>query len=309
MPSPAGSTDTFPRLSIALGTYPHTKAFKSGTASLGGFAVEFAEITPISRAFAPMVRELRFDLCELALVTFLQAKAYEKPLVLLPIAVAARFQEPALLCRARDETIRGPEDLDGRRVGVRAYSQTTGVWLRGILADDYGLMADRVRWVTFEGAHVAEYLDPPWVERAEPGRDMLSMLRAGDLDAVIVGNDVPDDPGLRTVFCDPDAAADRFWATHGFVPVNHMVVARRSLVDARPEVVADFVRALGAALPAGVAGANPREALPFGREALQPAVDLASRYAAEQQLISRPVGAAEVWDGLPPAILAMGRKA
>ena len=97
-----------------------------------------------------------------------QAKAYGKPIVVLPVMVAARFQEAALLCRA-DSDLRGPADLAGRRVGVRAYSQTTGMWLRGILADDHGVRPDAMRWVTFEDTHVAEARDPPWAERAAPG--------------------------------------------------------------------------------------------------------------------------------------------
>src|SRR5215207_11162798 len=107
---------------------------------------------------APMVREQRFDVSEIAIATFLQAKAHGKPLVLLPVVLAARFQQSALLCRA-DRDIRGPGDLAGRRVGVRAYSQTTGVWLRGILADAYGVPPEEVRWITFEDAHVAEVRD------------------------------------------------------------------------------------------------------------------------------------------------------
>src|SRR5260370_14513359 len=133
-----------PRLKVALGTYPGTKALKARGASFGSFAIDFADVTPISRAFAPMAREQRFDICEMALVTFLQAKAYGKPLVLLPVVVAARFQEPALLCRADDQTILGPADLVGMRVGLRAYTQTTGVWLRGIPPDHSALPPHQV---------------------------------------------------------------------------------------------------------------------------------------------------------------------
>src|SRR5271156_6062763 len=210
-------------LSVAVGDYPHTLALKSGRIATAALHLEFAEISPINRAFAPMVRERRFDVCEMAIATFLQARAYGKPLVLLPIAMAARFQESALLCRA-DSAIRGPGDLAGRRVGVRAYSQTTGLWLRGLLSDDYGVRPEDVHWITFEGAHVLEYADPPFVERASPGKEPLKMLREGELDAVIVGNDVPDDPQLRTVFPDPAAAAEAFWNKHRFVPINHMIV-------------------------------------------------------------------------------------
>lgn len=292
---------SLPKISVALGTYPHTKAFKARQ-NFGTFEAEFADISPISRAFAPMVRELRFDISELALMTFLQAKAYGKALALLPLVVAARFQESALLCRA-DNAIRGPEDLAGKRIGVRAYSQTTGVWLRGIFSDEYGLAPDRMRWITFEGAHVAEYSDPPFVERAPPGAELMKMLRAGEIDAAVVGNDVPDDPALRTVFRDPEAAAQRFWNRHSFVPVNHVLVARRSFADAEPGLVTDFVLTLHEAI-SGAEGKGGGKPLPFGRAALQPAIDVAVRHLAEQSLIPRTLSASEVWDGVPPSLLS-----
>lgn len=276
-------------LSVALGTTPWTRAFKASGLTVDGLRVDFAEMSPIYKAFAPMVREQRFDISEMALFTILQAKAYGKPMVLLPVAVAARLQEPSLWCRRDDDSIAGPADLDGRRVGVRAYTQTTGGWLRGVLAADFGLKADSIRWTTFEPAHVPEYADPSWVERAPDGADMLAMLRAGELDAVIVGNEPPNDPTLRQVFPDADAAGARFQSTHGFVPVNHLVVARRDLVDTRPEAVAGFVDALVAAQHA--AGAP----LPVGRDALDPALGLAARWAFDQGLLPRPLTLDEIW--------------
>jgi 4,5-dihydroxyphthalate decarboxylase len=285
-------------LRTALGAYPHTAALRDGQVTSDQLRLDFAEVSPVNRAFAPMVREGRFDVSELAIATALQAKAYGKPIVVLPVTVAARFQEAALLCRA-DGEVRGPADLAGRRIGVRSYSQTTGMWLRGILADSYGVRPDSMRWVTFEGAHVAEAGDPSWAERAPPGKDLLSMLRAGELDAVIVGNDVPDDPSLRTVFPDPAAAGTAFLRRHGFVPVNHMVVVRHELAEARPELVAELLRLFREARAAAPQRAGGIDPLPAGRAALWPALELASRYAHEQGLVPRQLSPDEVWDGLP----------
>jgi 4,5-dihydroxyphthalate decarboxylase len=288
-------------LRTALGVYPHTRALRDGRVASDQLRLDFAEVSPVNRAFAPMVREGRYDVCELAIATALQAKAYGKPIVVLPVTVAARFQEAALLCRA-DGDVRGPADLAGRRVGVRAYSQTTGMWLRGILADGYGVRPEAIRWVTFEDAHVAEACDPPWAERASPGKELLPMLRAGELDAVIVGNDVPDDPGLRTVFPDPAAAGAEFLRRHGFVPVNHLVVVRRELAEGRPALVAELLRLFRYAKVAARPPDGGVDPLPAGRGALRPALDLASRYAHEQDLLPRPLGVDEVWDGLPDAV-------
>lgn len=288
-------------LRTAIGTYPHTGALWDGRISSPLVTLEFAEIKPINRAFAPMVREQGFDVSEMAIATFFQAKAYGKPLVLLPVVLAARFQQSALLCRA-DSDIAHPRDLIGRRVGVRAYSQTTGLWLRGILADTHGVQPQDVRWITFEGPHVAECRDPPWVERAPPGKDLLGMLRAAELDAVIVGNDVPDDPALRAVYPDPAADADAFWKAHGFVPVNHVLTISAAVAQSRPDVVHELVRMFREAKAAGPSPSGERDPYPLGRAALQPALDLALRYAAEQNLLPRHLRTDEVWEGLPTSV-------
>ena len=279
-------------LSAAIGRYPHTAALLDGAVTSPELRLEFADIAPISRAFAPMVRDGRFDVCEMAIATFLQARAWDKPLVLLPVVLAARFQEAALLCRA-DGPIHGPADLAGRRIGVRAYSQTTGMWLRGTLAETHSVAPDAMRWTTFEDAHVPEYRDPLWVERAPPGADMLAMLRDGTLDAAIFGNDTPADAGLRTVFPDPAWSGAGFEALHGFVPVNHLLVARQSLFEQAPEIAAELVRLFHAAAPD-----RPRHT----RATLQPALDLAMRYCVEQGLLPRPLTQAEIWAGLPAAL-------
>lgn len=284
------------RLGVAIGNYPHVAALKTGAVSSGRLALDFADVKPIHRAFAPMVREARFDVSEMAIATFLQAKAYGKPLVLLPVVLAARFQEAALLCRSQSD-IAGPADLRGRRVGVRAYSQTTGMWLRGILSDEHGVQPDEVTWVTFEGAHVVEYRDPPWAERAAPGRDMLAMLRAGELDAVVVGNDVPDDPSLRTVFPDPAAAGEAFRRRHGFIPVNHVLTIRRDVAEREPGLVGEIVRLVEDSAALAPAPAFPVASTPA---LLEPVLELAIRFCHRQGLLPRPLTTAEAWAGLPP---------
>ena len=120
---------------------------------------ETDKVEPINKAFFMMAREQKFDVSEMAIVTYLQAKAYNKPLVLMPATMMGRFQHGTMLYNSERGTLR-PQDLPGKRVGVRAFSQTTGAWIRGILWKDYGLDLGAVKWVTFEDAHVAEYRDP-----------------------------------------------------------------------------------------------------------------------------------------------------
>jgi 4,5-dihydroxyphthalate decarboxylase len=289
-------------LETALGKYPNTRALHEGRIASDLITVDLQDVPVIIRAFASMVREQSYAVSEMAIATFLQAKAYGKPLVLLPITIAARFQQHAFLCRT-DGPIREPKDLIGRRVGVRAYSQTTGMWLRGILKDDYGVPPEEVRWLTFEDAHVAEYRDPPWAERAQPGQELVGMLRSGELDAIIVGNDVPNDPNFKTVFPDPNASATAFWRKHQFVPVNHMICARREVADAGADAIRELIRLFKEAkAAAGVSTPDGRDPLVFGRAALDPAIRLALRYTLEQGLLPRPMELDEVWEGLPAAV-------
>lgn len=289
-------------LETALGKYPNTQALHAGKITSDVVTLEIQDVPVIIRAFASMVRELRYAVSEIALSTFLQAKAYDKHLVLLPVVIAARFQQHAFLCRT-DSDIRGPEDLAGRRVGVRAYSQTTGMWLRGILKDEHGVRPEDVRWVTFEDAHVLEYCDPPWAERAFPGQELVSMLRNNELDAIIVGNDVPDDPVFRTVFPDPDASAEMFWRKHGFIPVNHMLTVRRDLAQNHPDAMREVMRVFREAkAAAAVPPAGGRDPLVGGRAALDPAIRLALRYTTEQGLLPRSLTIEDVWEGLPAGL-------
>lgn len=262
-------------LTAALGDYPHTAALPESAL----IRLDRVTVKPISRAFAPMVREARYDVSEMAIATLLMAKATGIPVTLLPVVMAARFQEGALLCRA-DSAIRGPGDLAGKRVGVRAYSQTTGMWLLGVLAEAHGVAPKSIAWTTFEDAHVPGFTDPPFAKRAAAGADMTAMLREGALDAAIFGAELPAGDEFRCVFPDAAAAGRDFEARHGFVPVNHLVVVRSEIAQ-DAAVVSDLLRMFGDATKT--------------REALAPALTLASRWCAEQGLIPHPLGLDSIW--------------
>ena len=152
-----------------------------------------------------MVRELEFDVAELALMTFLLAKAHGKPYRLLPAVVTARFQHSTLAYNPERGAL-SPDKLAGKKVGMRSYSVTTATWVRGILADDYGVDLDKVNWVTFEDPHVAEFRDPPNATRMPAGKDLTAMLLAGEIDAAILAEPPKDGP-LRPLIPDPAAAA------------------------------------------------------------------------------------------------------
>ncbi len=184
------------RLKTLLGDYPTTRALRRGELTSSRVAFDFADVPQVASAFKRTVRNLEFDVSELAIVTYLMARAHGKPYVLLPAVVLGRFQHPFLVYNSARGELR-PQDLNGRRVGIRSYSVTTSMWLRGILANDYGVNTDSVRWVTFEEPHVAEFRDPPSVERAPEGRDLLKMLLDGEVDAAVMRDTHLPDPRLK----------------------------------------------------------------------------------------------------------------
>lgn len=286
-------------LRIAIGDYPHTLPLKRGEITSLSLKLDFVEVKPMHLAFKPMVREHAYDASEMALVTYLQAKTHGKGLKLLPAAMLARFQHGTMLFNAERGTIK-PGGLAGRRIGVRSYSQTTGAWIRGIVANDYGADLAGVQWVTFEDGHVAEAKDPPGTIRAAKGQDMTQMLIDGELDAAIYGAAMPSDPRLQSVIPDPDTAALAWFAKHGVVPVNHMVVVTEALARANPQAVAELYRMLeaskaAAATPAGGDKAGKPDTSPFGQDANRAGIELLMSYAVQQRLIPRALKADELW--------------
>ena len=255
------------------------------------FALDFIEISPIFRAFAPMVREQRFDVSEMAIATALQDIAYGSKLMVLPVTLVSRFQHQCLITRNTPAPLR-PADLAGRRVGVRAYSQTTGVWVRGILENDFGVPASSITWVTQEGAHLAQYENPAWVIQQDDPRSLVDMLRDGEIDAAILGNDLPEDASLTTVIANPQAAAQDWYARHRVIPTNHVMVVRQDLADAHPEAIRALWRCIRRAKP------QPSGGFDFaavGIEANRPPVEMLLQFCAQQALLPRSLTVDDIY--------------
>jgi 4,5-dihydroxyphthalate decarboxylase len=285
-------------LKTHLAEYPVTRALRAGEVRSDLVKLDFIGPKQAYEGFKPMVRENAYDASELALVTFLQAKAYGKPLVALPAIVLGRFQHGLIGYNAARGELR-PKDIQGRRVGVRSYTQTTGVWLRGILKHEYGVDLDKVKFVTMEDPHVTEYRDPPFVERASGAKKLDQMLLDGDVDAAIMG-DLPKDPNIRPLIPDPDAAARAWHAKHGAVQINHIFVVNEQLSKTRPDVVQEIFRLLLASKRAGSAGGV--DSLPFGVEAMRKPLELIAQYALEQKIIPRAVTVDELFDDTTRAL-------
>jgi 4,5-dihydroxyphthalate decarboxylase len=289
-------------LDACFGNYPHTQALKKGAIKSDRVTFRFTEVEPINKAFLLMVRQEKFDVSEMAIATYLQAKAYGKPMTLIPATMMGRFQHGTMFYNAERGTVT-PENLPGRRVGVRAFSQTTGVWLRGILWKDYGLDLAKVKWVTFEDAHLPEYRDPPGVERAAAGKDMMKMLLDGELDAAIFGGNIPNDARLKSVIPDPETAGKEWYKKHGVVPLNHMVVVKSALAKSDPGAVREVFRMLQESKKAaGLPKPGAIDDIPFGFAAVKPALDLMSSYALEMKIIPRRYTVEELFDDTTRAL-------
>lgn len=268
-------------LQTLLAANPHTSALRSGRlrSPLVNFA--FADVKTVNKAFKALVRERKFDLGELAIVTFLQAKTHGKPYVLMPAVIVARGQHHTIFYNPERGHL-NPGDLNGRRVGVRAYTQTTGAWVRGFLEEDYGVDLRRVEWITFEDPHVAEFADPPWVRRAPEGKQLLHMLLDGEIDAAIFGSENPEGTPLKPLIPDAAEAAARWAGRHGGVPINHMMVIKESIVQEHPDVVREVYRLLK---ESAAAATNSTPALRFGVEAVRKSLETIITYSERQGLI------------------------
>jgi 4,5-dihydroxyphthalate decarboxylase len=263
-------------LKTLMGDHPITEQFKKRTDKL-----DFVECKGSAAPFFKrVVRNLEFDVAEMAIVTFLLAKVHGKPYRLLPFTVLARFQHPYLVYCPGKRPGLTPEQLDGKTVGVRSYSVTTGAWIRCILAEEHGVDISSIRWTTFEEPHVAEFRDPPNVQRAPEGKEITAMLLAGELDAAIVGA-VPADARLKPLIADPEAAGRR-WSEKrgGAIQLNHLVVVKNSVSQAQADEV---VRML---LESKQAAGNPAS-LPHGLEANRRNLEIAIDCAHKQKMIPR----------------------
>ena len=281
-------------LRTLLGDHPGTKALKDGSIKSDLVTFDFVDYSPTNKGFKPMVREGAFDVSEMAIVTYLMARSVGKPMVLLPDVVLARFQHAYAVYRAELGDLK-PRDLQGKRVGIRSFTTTTGAWLRGILANDYGVDLNSINWITFEDAHVAEFHDT--TVRAPQGRQIIQMLLDGELDAVL-GEKVERE-GLKPLF--PDAAAEEksWFAKHQLVPINHMVVVSEKLSGTQPEAVREVFRMLQQSAAAGPPAAVPQ----FSAEEMSRSLAMISQYTAQQGLIPRAFTVDELFDDVTRALL------
>jgi 4,5-dihydroxyphthalate decarboxylase len=277
------------KLSIVLGDYPHTEPLRDGRVTSDLIELEFVHYDTVSDSFDAMVQDQAFDVGEMAVGAFMQGRAAGKPIALLPVVAVGGFHHGRLFYWAESGQV-GSADLAGNALAIRSYSQTTGLWIRGILEEQYGVDLSALRWVTLEGSHAAEYHDPPNVTRAPEGSTLMSLLRGGDVVAAALGR--AGAQGTATVIADVQDAEDAWFKANRTVGINHMVCVKQEIADDE-QLTLELYRMLCAAHELALGPQDQRSMRPGipgvvreGVDRVRPALEIAARYATHQGLVS-----------------------
>ena len=298
-------------LKTAVATYAHTKALKDGRVAVPSASLQHVEVSPIVAAFRRMVRTLEFDVSEMAITTYLTAKAHGKAFTALPVFVMRQFHHTPIVYNVKSG-VKSPKDLEGKKVGVRAYTVTTGVWARGILASEYGVDLSKVTWVVVDEEHVQEYQKPANVEE-RPKANLGELLVKGEL-AAAIGAGTVDSPDVLPLFVSPRETEAAWYRKTGIYPVNHTVVVKDSLLQSDPTLAlrlfgafkdakAVFLEELasGATLTGDAQAIAQRRSivgddpLPYGVEKNRKALEAIIRFARDQKILPRAVTPEEMF--------------
>ncbi len=293
------------KLRTAIQTLGHTQDLKDGSLQPQGFAFEFEEVPAIIQAFRRMVRASEFDISEMAMTTYLCARAHGKRFTALPIFLVRAFHHGAILHNTT-LGIRHPKDLEGRRVGVnRGYTVTTGVWARGVLQHEHGVDLAKITWVLSGDEHVAEYRGPANVVALEKGKKLEDMLASGEI-AAATGLTL-EHPDVSPLIPNAKAAGFAALKSSGYYPINHTLVVRDELLEAHPGLALEIFEVFAAAKrryverlkhiaePSAtdkryqevmeITGADP---LPYGLAPNRKMMEMVIRLAGEQGIVAHP---------------------
>jgi len=281
-------------LKTNLADYPQTLAMKDGRVTSDIVTLDCCGPEKAHNAFKAMIRENKFDAGELAIVTYLQAKVYGKPYVMLPAPISGRFQHH---CAGFNKELGhiNPKDIEGKQVGVRTYAQTTGLWVRGILMHEHGVDLNKVNWMTVGEGHLAEYSDPANCTVLPKGSDIGQMMLDGELTATLQGIDLPKDDRVQRLVPDPFNAAKEWFKREGVVPINHMFVVHEDISKNRPDIVRELYRMIGESRDL-TEGGLPDPFPPMGFEANRKGLEMAIQWAFEHKIIPHLMSVDSLFD-------------
>ena len=222
-------------------TQGNNSALKEGIVKPEGFELEFEEVPVLVHAFRRMVRGLEFDVCEMALTTYLCAKEHGVKFTGIPVFPVRAFHHGAIL-HNKNKPVNDLRDLEGKRVGVnRGYTVTTGVWARSVLQQEYGVDLSKVTWVLSGDEHVEAYRAPENVVPIEEGKDIEEMLLAGELATAI--NIKTEHPDIQAVITEPLETGIAAYKANGHYPINHLIVIRDEILEQYPDVAVSVFNA------------------------------------------------------------------
>jgi 4,5-dihydroxyphthalate decarboxylase len=280
------------RLRTALGKHAHVAPLRDGRVASSRLELDFVDIEPLPKAFRQMVRGDDLDISEMAVVTHLLAHHFGRAIRGLAVPLWSRLPHTNLVCPL-ESNIRQPGDLNGKAVGVRAYAQTSGVWVRGILKSEYGVDLDSILWGTMEDAHLSEYVDPTNTKRYTPPPTLRELMMRGEFAAIMGERDV-DPNGIRPVVPDATAAAHDWIKRSGIYPINHILTVKSTVVAANPwlggELMDMFVKARELSIDGG-AEAPPAYGFEKNANSLQRCME----FSADQKVTPRVYDVAEMF--------------
>ena len=225
---------SLPKFKTVTRSQGNNQALKDGSVKPKTFAFEFEDVPVLVDGFRRMVRGLEFDISEMAITTYICAKAHGKRMTALPIFLVRAFHHGAIMVNT-NVGIRSPKDLEGKRIGVnRGYTVTTGVWARSVLQDEHGVDLSKITWVLSGDEHVAEYRPPANVVPIESGKKMSEMLINGELTAAI-GIEV-DHPDVKPLIANGLDAGLNALRSRGHYPINHLMVIKDEVLAAHPDL-------------------------------------------------------------------------
>lgn len=279
-------------LKTALDRHGHVEPLRDGQVSSPRVRFDFVDYKPLPKAFRRMVREGDLDLTEMAVANHVLAVDHGKPIVGLAVPLWSRLPYTNLV-RPVSSAVRTPKDLEGGRVGVRAYAQTSGVWVRGLLQAEYGVNLGRITWVTMEDAHVAEYADPSGVERNTRPGSLRDLMVQGDLLA-IMGERIVDPAGIMPVIENGEAEAQAWIARTGITPINHTLAIKAEVLAAHPWLAGELAELFDEARRVAVAAGAPPPP-PYGLQANRRALQMLLDFCHDQQVVRRHYDADEIY--------------
>lgn len=245
------------KLNLTLGcwNYDRTRALQDGTVRPDGIELNFLEM-PVEETFFRMVRHREFDVSEMSLSSYTVSLFKDpKPFIAIPVFPSRFFRHSCIYLSAK-AGIREPKDLIGKKIGVPEYQMTAPVWIRGILAEHYGVPVDSVTYLTGgeeePGRSEKQKLDLPEnikVGQIPEDKTLAQMLATGEIDAFHAARKPSSYDGKKVIRLFPSyVEVERaYYKNTGIFPIMHTVAIRRELYEQHPWIAQSLTKAFAEA--------------------------------------------------------------